>query len=80
MIKLVIHCCDSLFQLIVNAVYLMHVCIDTQHIGGMMQLVRSLVFKMDIYIYDAGIYIVDALQIKAGRHHISLTPPMANRL
>ena len=58
---------------------LMHVCIDTQHIGGMMQLVRSLVFKMDIYIYDAGIYIVDALQIKAGRHHISLTPPMAQQ-
>lgn len=56
----------------------MHVVIDPARIGGMMQIIRALVYKMNIYIYEPHINVLEDLYITEGRHHISVTPPMLN--
>lgn len=54
----------------------MHIVIPVTRIGGMMQLIRALEYRMNIYIYEPHIAVLNNIYISPGRHHISLTPPM----
>ncbi len=57
----------------------MHVCLSVGHIGGLMQLVRALHFKLNLYIYEPNINILETVEIRQGNNHISLVPALIEK-
>ncbi|MBI3232833.1 MAG: AMP-binding protein [Bacteroidetes bacterium] len=55
----------------------MHVVINANSIGGLMQIVRAMCYHMNVYVYEPSVDVVESIAIEEGkRAHISLVSPM----